>query len=106
MNTLRATFGARVRYLRELAQPALSQRALDALADLHPGHVWQIEQGERDNTTAKTAVGIARVFGVSLDWLIAGAGPDPDVSTVIAAASAARDSKALAATELEAAAVA
>jgi transcriptional regulator with XRE-family HTH domain len=87
-----ATFAARVRRLRETA-PDLSQRELDGLAGLHAGHVWQIEEGNRENPTRETLRGLCRVFGVSLDWLAEGAGKAPTVESVCHAVARVRPSE-------------
>lgn len=65
----------RLRELRERA--GLAARPLDRLAGLGEGHVNMIERGERPNIEAETARALARVFGCSLDWLIAGMGRPP-----------------------------
>lgn len=85
------TFGGRIKYLRELIEPELSQHELDKLAGLHRGHTWQIEEGNRDNPTTETLSGFKRVFGVSLDWLASGEGELPDTIAARDAVSEARE---------------
>lgn len=62
------TFGGRIGALRACV-PGLSQREVDALAGLHPSHVWNIERGLRENPTLNTLRPLARVFGVAVGWL-------------------------------------
>lgn len=49
-----------------------------------------IETGRRTNLEAKTARAISSVLGVTLDWLLSGAGPEPKQRAVVAAVEAAR----------------
>lgn len=84
-----SSLAERVRYLRTLV-PDLTQHQLDAIAGLHRGHVWQIEEGNRDNLTDKTLGGLKRVFGVSRDWLADGDGDWPDEDEVRACVGRAR----------------
>lgn len=73
----------------------LSARALDRLAGLRAGHVAMIESGARDNIESKTAEGLSRVLGVSLDWLLLGKGDEPTIDAVArAVAKADRSGKA------------
>ena len=85
-----STFGARVRYLREQVD-GLACAELDRLADLHRGHVWQIEDGSRENPESKTVRALARVLGCSVGWLLDGEGKTPSGRTVRAAVAAARE---------------
>jgi transcriptional regulator with XRE-family HTH domain len=82
------SLGRRVRGARKLT--SLSAGALDGLAGLTRGHVNAIEAGRKANVEGKTAQKIARVLGVSLDWLINGEGDPPDAQVVIAAVERAR----------------
>lgn len=84
-----STFGARVRYLREQVEE-LACAELDRLAELHRGHVWQIENGARENPESKTVRALARVLGCSAGWLIEGEGKAPSGRTVRSAVAAAR----------------
>jgi len=83
------SFGERVRLLREHT-PRLAQREVDLLAHLHPGHTWQIEEGHRENPTRQTALALSELFGVSLDWLLAGRGTAPVSDQVLASVNRAR----------------
>lgn len=89
-------FGDRVRRLHDIVRPTvedvpgLSNRELDRLAGLHVGHVWQIEEGHRENPTRDTAEGISRALGCTLGWLLAGEGAPPTEGAVRAAVAAAR----------------
>lgn len=83
------SFGARVSLLRKQT-PRLSQRELDSLAGLHPGHTWQIEEGHRENPTRQTVAGLSEVFCVSVDWLMLGRGDPPARLDLIAAVNSAR----------------
>jgi transcriptional regulator with XRE-family HTH domain len=78
----------RIRRARELAQ--LSRTDLSELAGLARGHVALLEAGKRPNLGVFTIAPIARVLGVSLDWLIAGKGEPPPASTIQAAVKRAR----------------
>lgn len=82
-------FSARVRAARNLA-PHLSQRELDRLAGLTPGHTSAIEAGRRANVGIRIATEIARVLGASLDWLVRGEGEGPTREAVAGAVSLAR----------------
>lgn len=81
-------FSARLRKARGLVD--LSARELDRLAGLAEGHTSLIENGTRAAVEAKTAQALARVLGISLDWLIAGLGKMPSERTVRSAVDAAR----------------
>lgn len=65
--------GQRVRELRERA--GLSRRRLDKLSGFSSGFVQQVEKGK--GLGSDSAKEIARVFGATLDWLIAGEGDPP-----------------------------
>jgi transcriptional regulator with XRE-family HTH domain len=66
------TLAQRLRRARDASE--LSARRLDKLAGLTPGHTTLIESGRRLNPTAATAAALARVLGVSLEWLVSGRG--------------------------------
>lgn len=55
----------------------MSARAIDALADLTPGHTALIEGGHREDPSTSTLTKLARALGVSLDWLSDGQGAPP-----------------------------
>ena len=79
--------GVRIREARELA--GISARELDRLAGLSENHTSLLESVVRD-VRAETAVAVARALGVSLDWLLVGAGRPPTARAVRAAIDAAR----------------
>jgi DNA-binding Xre family transcriptional regulator len=72
----------------------LGTRELDRLAGLTAGHTSAIETGNRPNVEARTAAGLCRVLGVSIDWLVLGDGRAPTERTVRAAVHSARVSHA------------
>lgn len=80
----------RLQHARELS--GLSARRLGTLAGLSTATVALIESGERKAPSAETLARLAKVLGVSLDWLISGAGDPPDEATVRAAVAAAHAS--------------
>ena len=66
----------------------MSCREVARLAGLTEGHVNQIER-RNPRIEADTLASIARVFGVSLDWLYAGEGRAPSDRALAAAVAAA-----------------
>lgn len=66
---------ARLRWARDVA--GLAGRDLDKLAGLTPGHTASIEAGRRANPRVGTVLALARVLGVTCDWLIDGSGAAP-----------------------------
>jgi len=78
----------RLREARTLA--GVKSRELDRLAGLSECHTQHIETGRRPNPETATIAPLARVLGVSLDWLIAGNGPAPEEAAVKAAVEQAR----------------
>jgi len=87
----RKTFGARIFTLRSLA--GLSARELDALSGLTSGHARALEVEPNRFVAAQTLARIASVFGVSLDWLYAGDGPEPSERGVLRAVARARGTR-------------
>lgn len=81
----------RVAVLRK--QGGVSASELSSLAGLSPAHVALIERGSRPNITVTTAMAIARVFGVSVEYLVAGEGPAPSPDDVVAAIARARETR-------------
>lgn len=78
----------RLRYARDAAGcPAVT---LAALAGLASAHVGMIERGERTRLEYSTLSRIARVLGVSAEWLGEGIGPDPTPDAIRAAVEASR----------------
>jgi transcriptional regulator with XRE-family HTH domain len=82
----------RVQEARALSE--LSQRDLDRLAGLSEGHVGMIESGRRENLEASTASRIAKVLGMTLEWLIDGTGEGPTPAKVRRAVASARNAAA------------
>jgi transcriptional regulator with XRE-family HTH domain len=88
------TVGDRIRSLRQLV-PDLTGRELSTLAGLDsPTHVGLLEAGRRKKPAATTLVGIARVFGVSVEWLVDGTPPAPEDEEIVAAVERARNTRA------------
>ena len=85
---LPSELGVRLRSVRELA--GLSARELAVLANLAPSLVGHIELGRVQHPRAETLAELARVLGVSLDWLIRGEGDGPSTDCVQAAVAGAR----------------
>lgn len=71
----------------------LSARGLSALAGLAPSHVNLIET-RVENVGAQTVASLARVLGVTTDWLITGKGEPPTEESVRAAVKRAKRSRA------------
>ena len=84
-----SSFGGRVRHLRQQAED-LACAELDRLAGLHRGHVWQIENGARENPERETVRGLARVLGCTVGWLLEAEGDAPSAADVAAAVTRAR----------------
>lgn len=80
------TLARNVRTILKAAK--ITATRLSVLAGLDRSHVRVILQGHRGNLGAHTAVSIAAVAGVSLDWLVCGAGPTPSAERILAAVSA------------------
>lgn len=60
----------------------LTPRALSLRAGLDHTHVRRIEAGDRVEIAASTAVGLAEVLGVSVEWLVKGSGREPTAQSV------------------------
>lgn len=73
------TLKVRLKRAREMA--GLSARALSSLAGLTPSHVSLIEAGQ-PGIGSKTAMKLAGVLGVSLDWLLTGHGEAPTKESI------------------------
>lgn len=82
------SIAGRLRKARKIGK--LHARELDRLAGKTLGHCGLIEARPRSDVYAKTCEAYAEVLGLSLDWLIAGKGADPEPAGVLAAVSAAR----------------
>lgn len=64
----------RLRLLRDLTGE--SAREIARLAGLRPAsHLSVIESGGRPDPRVSTVARIARVYGVTIDWLVVGRGP-------------------------------
>ncbi len=88
-DTSAETLAARLRWVRqELA--GISARELDRLARRTEGHASLIESRPNAGAEMGTVEAYASVFGLSLDWLVRGAGRAPSKATVVAAVEAAR----------------
>jgi hypothetical protein len=87
------TPGERIQYARELLEPKLSTKELDFLAGFKPGFVWSVEDSGGANTESSRLDRIARVLGVSMDWLIRGDGDPPTAESVAASVAVARFAK-------------
>lgn len=72
-----------------VAASGLSDRALSVLAGLSPTHVTRILAGQRPNVSLATVAAIAKVTGVSLDYLAFG-GRRPKGPTIKAAVARAK----------------
>lgn len=89
-----SALGRRLRHARKLARlpggEKLSGRELSELAKLSAAAVGHVESGLVQSPTAATVVSLARVLGVSVEWLMTGVGPEPDAPAVRQAVGAAR----------------
>lgn len=68
----------------------MSARELDRLSEITEGHTSLIESGVVRDVGTQTLSKIAKVLGVSLDWLVTGQGKVPTARQVSAAVNAAR----------------
>jgi transcriptional regulator with XRE-family HTH domain len=80
--------GVRLQETRRLV--GLTARELDRLARTTEGHASLIESGVVQNVTLETAGKLARVLGVTLDWLLSGSGTSPSAASVQMSVDAAR----------------
>jgi len=80
--------GARLRELRALAEVSCSES--DRLAGVCRGMTSYAELSGADISSSRSAA-YARVFGVSLDWLVSGEGPRPSKGVVQRAVQRARE---------------
>lgn len=69
----------RLRFAREIA--GFSQAQVAEALGIHRPSVSEIEAGRR-RVSAEELVALARLFGVSLEWLVGEDQPDPDRSGV------------------------
>jgi hypothetical protein len=68
----------------------LGPGAVDELAGLYPGHARQFLNGSKSLMRATTAIALARIFGVTVEYLIEGDGTAPTDRVVRKAVAAAR----------------
>lgn len=82
------TFRDRLCHLRDLS--GLRQAEISALCNLSDSAAGHLFTGRNDYPSAETALELARVFGVTTDYLLRGVGsPDPSgVAVAVAAAVA------------------
>lgn len=80
------TFRERLCHLRDLS--GLRQAEISALCNLSDSAAGHLFTGRNDFPSAETALELARVFGVTTDYLLRGIG-SPDPSEVSAAVSSA-----------------
>lgn len=85
--------GLRLQEARKLAD--LPARELDRLAKTTEGHASLIESGVVDNMKLNTLGKLAGVLGVTMGWLIDGAGKPPTARSVQVAVDAARAARAV-----------
>lgn len=82
------TLVERLRHARHLA--GVTGADLGVLAGLSKGAVSMIESGNRTDPSGSTVAALAKVLGISADWLLSGTEPEPDAKTVKAGIAAAR----------------
>jgi transcriptional regulator with XRE-family HTH domain len=71
----------------------ISLRELGRLAGTSLAYPSLIESGVRPRVGSDVLVGLARVLGVTLDWLASGTGPEPQTEDVIAAVKRAQEER-------------
>jgi len=81
--------GHRIKAARELA--GISTRDCDRLAGLKQGVCWSVENSESGNYELRTLVKLTAVLGLSLDFVVLGAGKAPSERRIKAAVAAARE---------------
>lgn len=82
------TLAQRARLLREYA--GIGQREADRLAGTHRGFTGEIERGGRVNPRAGGVSKLARLYGVTVEFLISGDGETPSKDNVAAKVAALR----------------
>jgi transcriptional regulator with XRE-family HTH domain len=88
-----STIKARVRWLR--AASGLSARGVAEGAGIAHTLVSYLEDGSRLDPRSSTMTAIAQFFGVTLDWLIRGVGPEPEPEKIRAVGAAAQEKRSL-----------
>ena len=83
--TCPTSLAGRLSFAREAA--GLSSRRVSALAGIAQALTGQIERGVTHAPTTDTIQKIASVLGVTIDWLVTGAGPMPEPETIRQAAA-------------------
>ncbi len=86
------------RLQKALKAADVTQRELSRLAGLKHSYAGLVVRGQRKNLWPEPLAKIAAVLGVSTDWLITGAGPEPSARRIRSAVAAAK-AKATARTE-------
>lgn len=82
------TLSERLQYLVDVTD--VSAREISDLAGLTHSHVAILLSADRDRVEARTVAALAKVFGVSMDWLYSGLGGAPDIHDIMLALQAAR----------------
>ncbi len=80
------TIGERIFEARKMS--GLSAALLGEKAGLSKAIVSMLEGGQRENPHVNTVSAIAKVLGVSVEWLISGIGPEPKSEAVRATVAA------------------
>ena len=83
------TLVERLRQARQLG--GVTGADLGVRAGLSKGAVSMIESGNRPDPSGSTVAALAKVLGVSADWLLSGTEPGPDAEAVKAAVALARE---------------
>lgn len=81
--------GERLKRIREIAGLTHKQVAELAGEGVSASTVGHLETGRNKSGHVDTALAIAKVFGISVEQLVAG--PDPEAPAVLAAVNAARE---------------
>ena len=76
----KATLADRLRLVRSYSEA--SARKISAVAGLSPSHVGYLETTAHANPEARTLEALARVFGVTVGWLLNGEGKPPTAEGV------------------------
>jgi transcriptional regulator with XRE-family HTH domain len=72
---IRRTLADRLAQARKVAE--ITRRELAHLANVAPTYPGQIELGQKENVGSRVLSELARVMGLSLDWLVDGKGSIP-----------------------------
>lgn len=82
------TFAERLQATRKLAK--LPAYELAELGGLSAGYVAHLERGRTKSPGLDALEALARVLGVTIDYLVSGTGPEPTEEHVVAAVARAR----------------